>query len=103
MVRIHHVVEKQHSRGKVPSRTARPPSLTPHLPPDRRQHGQSVLEAVAMLVNAGLHGEDAELFGSTRQMEYFSGAGSGALSARANLANPCPSISKVRKPMPDTS
>jgi nucleoside-diphosphate-sugar epimerase len=72
LVRFHHVVNNSIVKRKLQEQIARGEPLTVHLPPDRKKHGQSLAEAVAMLLNAGLVGERAEVFGSTRQMDYFS-------------------------------
>jgi nucleoside-diphosphate-sugar epimerase len=70
-VRFHHVVENSLVEDRFRRQLASGGPLTVHLPVDRRQHGQNADEAVAMLLNAGLRGERAEIFASTRQMDYF--------------------------------
>jgi FlaA1/EpsC-like NDP-sugar epimerase len=72
MVRFHHVVDNSIVKRRFREQIARGEPLTVHLPPNRKKHGQSLAEAVAMLLNAGLVGERGEVFGSTRQMDYFS-------------------------------
>jgi nucleoside-diphosphate-sugar epimerase len=71
LVRFHHVVDNSIVERRFRDQIARGEPLTVHLPPDRMKHGQSLAEAVAMLLNAGLVGERGEVFGSTRQMDYF--------------------------------
>lgn len=72
VVRFHHVVDNSIVERTFQSQADRDAAVTPHLPPDRMQHGQSAQEAVAMLLNAGVKGRNAEVFGSTHQTDYFS-------------------------------
>ncbi len=71
-VRFHHVVDNSIVERRFREQLLADEPLTVHLPADKTQHGQSAAEAVAMLLNAGALGADAEIFGSSRQTDYFS-------------------------------
>ena len=71
-VRFHHVVDNSIVEQTFRRQITAGQTLTVHLPPERRQHGQNALEAVALLLNAGLLGREAEIFASRRQTDYFS-------------------------------
>src|SRR5262249_49943348 len=49
LVRFHHVVDNSIVERRFRDQIARGQPLNVHLPPDRRKHGQSLEEAVAML------------------------------------------------------
>jgi nucleoside-diphosphate-sugar epimerase len=72
LVRFHHVVDNSIAEQTFRNQIQRGEPLTVHLPPGRSKQCQSAQEAVTMLLNAGAYGRKAELFGSKRQMDYFS-------------------------------
>ena len=71
-VRFHHVVDNSIVERTFRQQIAAGEPVTVHLPAERRRHGQNAQEAVALLLNAGLLGDAAQIFGSMRQMDYFS-------------------------------
>lgn len=72
MVRFHHIVDNSIAERTFRSQLNSGDPITVFQPATKKQHGQNADEAVAMLLNAGLHGKHGEVFGSTHQMDRFS-------------------------------
>ena len=71
VVRFHHLVENSIVEKTFASQIAKDAPLTVHFPP-RIQPCQSLQEAVAMLLNAGVCGANGDIFAVAREVERFS-------------------------------